>query len=148
MNEYFCFIGEKLTAEYCSNFESLLSEEIRITGDGRIFDFREINEGDIHEAICRIKVKKSFGNDNISGYFLKIAFSYISRILMLIFNTFIETSTFPVSWKVTRVTPFTKKVKSQKGHIIDQYRCYLFYLGFSRNLSMTSCTNTKNGVGC
>ena len=147
MNEYFCTIGEKLTAEHCSNFEPLLSKEISINGDGRIFDFREINEGDIHEAICRIKVKKSFGNDSISGYFLKIAFPYISRILMLIFNTSIEASTFMISWKVSRVTPFTKKVKSQKGHIIDQYQRYLFYLGFSRSLSMTSCTITKNGVG-
>ena len=56
----------------------------------------------MHEAICRIKVKKSIGNDIISGYFLKIAFPYISRIVMLIFNTSIETGTFPVSWKIAR----------------------------------------------
>ena len=48
----------------------------------------------------RMKVKKSFDNDNISGYFLKIALPYISRILMLIFNTSSETSTFPVGWKI------------------------------------------------
>ena len=52
-----------------------------------------------------MKVKKSFGNDNISGYFLKITLPYVSRIRMLTFNTSIETSTFPVRWKVPRVTP-------------------------------------------
>ena len=57
----------------------------------------------------RMKVKKRFGNDNISGKFLKIALPCISRILMLIFNTSIETSTFPVSLKIARVTPIYKE---------------------------------------
>ena len=65
----------------------------------------------------RMKVKKSFGNDNISGYFLEIALPYISRILMLIFNTSIETNTFPVSWKIARVTPIYKEgEKSEKSN--------------------------------
>ena len=65
----------------------------------------------------RTKVKESFGNDNISGYFLKIAFPYTSRILMLIFNTSIETSTFPVSWKIAPVTPIYKEgEKSEKSN--------------------------------
>ena len=78
-------------------------------GDGKIFDFRELNEEDIHQAVSRIKVKKSFGNDNISGYFLNIAFPYISRILMIAFNTSIERSTFLASWKIARVTPLYKE---------------------------------------
>ena len=109
MNEYFCSIGEKLAAEIVHTSNPLLSREISINGGGRIFDFREINERDIHGAMLRMKVKNSFGNDNISGYFQKIALPYISRILMLIFNTSIETSTFPVSWKTARVTPIYKE---------------------------------------
>ena len=108
MNEYFCSIGEKLAADIFHTPNPLLSREISINGGRRIFDFREINERDIHGAMFRMKVKKSFGNDNISGYFLKIALPCISRILMLIFNTSIETSTFPVSWKIARVTPIYK----------------------------------------
>ena len=114
MNEYFCSIGEKLAADIVHTSNPLLSKEICINGNGRIFDFREINEGDIHQAVSRIKVKKSFGNDNISGYFLKIVFPYISRILKLIFNTSIETSTFPVSWKIARVIQIYKGEKSEK----------------------------------
>jgi len=97
MNEYFCSIGEKLAADIVHTPNPLLSREISINGGRRIFDFREINERDIHGAMFRMKVKKSFGNDNISGCFLKIAFPCIFRILMLIFSTSIETSTFPVS---------------------------------------------------
>ena len=103
------FHWRRLAADSVHTPNPLLSKEICIHSDGRIFDFREINEGDIHQAVSRIKVKKSFGNDNISGYFLKIAFPYISRILMLIVNTSIETSTFPVSWKIARVTPIYKE---------------------------------------
>ena len=102
------FHWRKVSCKYCSYFEPLLSKEICINGDGRIFDFREINEGDIHQTVSRIRVK-SFGNDNISGYFLKIAFPYSCRILMLIFNTSLETSAFPVSWKIARVTPIYKE---------------------------------------
>ena len=82
MNEYFGSIGEKLATNIFHTSFPLLSKEISINCDGRIFDFMEINEG--AEAIFRIKVEKSFGNDKISGYFLKIVFPYISRILMLI----------------------------------------------------------------
>ena len=45
---------------------------------------------------------------------------YISRIQMLIFNTSIETSTFPVSWKITLVTPIYKECeKSEKSNYIS-----------------------------
>ena len=67
MNEYFCSIGERLAADIVHTSNPLLSKEIRINGDGRIFDFKEINEGDIHQAASRIKVKKSFGSSKITS---------------------------------------------------------------------------------
>ena len=142
MNEYTCSIGEKVAADIVHTLNPLLSGEISIDGSGSIFDFREINERDNHGAMLRMKVKNSFGNDNISGYFLKIALPYISIIIMLIFNTSIQTSTFPVSWKTARVTPIYKEgEKSLKSN--DRPVSVLpVYLGRSRNLSMTSCTNT------
>ena len=97
------FHWRKLAADIVQTSNPLLSREISINGRGRIFDFREINERDIHEAMFSMKIKKSIGNDYISGYFLKIAFVYISRILMLLFHTSIEKSTFPASWKIAQV---------------------------------------------
>ena len=46
-----------------------------------IFYFKEIIEKDVHEVMFKIKAKKSFGNDYIYGYFVKIAFPYNSRII-------------------------------------------------------------------
>ena len=117
MNECFYSIGEKLAADIFHFSNPLLSREISVNGDGRIFDFIEVNERGIHGAMFRMKVKKSFGDENISGYFLKIALPYISRILMLIFNTSIETSTFLVGWKIARVTAIYKEgEKSEKSN--------------------------------
>ena len=59
MNEHFCSIGERLAADIVHTSNPLLSKEICINGDGRIFDFREINEGDINQAVSRSKQSKA-----------------------------------------------------------------------------------------
>ena len=55
INEYFRSIGEKLAADIAHTSNPLLSKELSFNGEGRVFDFWEINEGDIQEAISRIK---------------------------------------------------------------------------------------------
>ena len=107
MNELFCSIGQKLAADIAPTSNPLPSKESSINSGGRIFDFRAINEIDIYEAISRIKVKKGFGKNTISGCFQEIALSFISRILVIIFTS-IEIGTF-------RVTPIYKEgEKSEK----------------------------------
>ena len=141
------FHWDKLAADIDVTSNPLLSKEFSINDGERTFNFRAINEKDVLEAISKIKLKKSFGKDNTSGYFLKISFPLISRILALIFNISIETSTFPDTLKIALVTPVFKEGDKSENQIIDLYQYYLFYLGFSRNLSMTSCTNIKRGMG-
>ena len=55
------------------------------------------------------KTAKSFGSDNIFSYFLKLALPFIENSLATLFNTSIETSRFPDSWKVARVTQICKE---------------------------------------
>ena len=50
------------------------------------------------------------GNDNISGYFLKVAFHLLSRILEVIFNISIETSALPYTWGITGTTQIFNEV--------------------------------------
>ena len=45
---------------------------------------------------------------DISSYFMKLALPYIENSLAFLFNTSIETSQFPDSWKVARITPIFK----------------------------------------
>ena len=55
-----------------------------------------------------------FGTDNISSYCLKIALPFIENSLAFLFNTSIETSRFPHSWKVTLI--FKVGVKTDKSN--------------------------------
>ncbi len=63
---------------------------------------------EIRDVFATVKTAKSFGADNISSYFLKLALSFIENSLALLFNSSIITSRFPDLWKVTRVTPIFK----------------------------------------
>ena len=72
------------------------------------FHFRTIKVQEIRDAFATVKTAKSFGTDNISSYFLKLALPFIENSLAFLFNTSIETSRFPDSWKVARVTPIFK----------------------------------------
>ena len=44
----------------------------------------------------------------IGNYFMKLALPYIENSLAFLFNTSFETSQFPDSWKVARITPIFK----------------------------------------
>ena len=63
------------------------------------YHFRTIEVQEIRYAFAKIKTAKSFGIDNISSYFLKLALPFIENSLAFMFNTSIETSMFPDSWK-------------------------------------------------
>ena len=41
--------------------------------------------------------------------FFKLALPYIENSLAILFNTSIETSTFPDAWKLAKVTPILKE---------------------------------------
>ena len=56
----------------------------------------------------KVKTAKSFGIDNISSYFMQLVLPYIENSPAFLFNTSIETSQFPDSWKVARITPIFK----------------------------------------
>ena len=76
--------------------------------DKKIFRFKAIKVKDIRVAVAKIKNSKGSGVDDISSYFLKLALPLIENSLGLMFNKSVETSQFPDSWKVARVTPIFK----------------------------------------
>ena len=63
---------------------------------------------EIRDAFATLKAAKSFGTDDISGFFLKLSLPFIENSLAFLFNISIETGRFPDSWKVARVTPIFK----------------------------------------
>ena len=62
----------------------------------------------IRSSVGKLNNSKSFGDDNISSFFLKLALPYIAKSLLKIFNTSLETGKFPDPWKTARVAPIFK----------------------------------------
>ena len=108
MNNFFCTIGRDLADKIQPAANPLLSGEYEVNKDKAKFHFKTIELKDIRDAFAKVKTAKSFGIDNISSYFMKLALPYIDTSLAFLFNTSIETSQFPDSWKVARITPIFK----------------------------------------
>ena len=109
MNNFFCTIGEKLANKIDAAPNPLLSGDFAGSDSSVRFQFRAIEVKEIREAIAKMKTSKSFGKDNISCYFLKLALPFIENSLACLFNTSLVTSQFPDSWKLARVTPIFKE---------------------------------------
>ena len=141
MNNFFCSIGKDLADKIDSVPNPLLTGEYEVNANKDKFNFRTIEVKEVRAAFAKIKTAKSFGIDNISSYFLKLALPFIENSLAFLFNTSIETSQFPDSWKVARVTPIFKEGdKTEKSN----YRPISVLPVISRpseNLFLTSCIN-------
>ena len=109
MNNFFCSVGKDLANKIAPVPNPLLSGDYEVNKDRAEFNFKTIEVKDIRAAFAKVKTAKSFGIDNISSYFLKLALPFIGNSLAALFNTSIETSQFPDSWKIARVTPIFKE---------------------------------------
>ena len=83
----------------------LLAGDSVVNKKGTRFKFKHISALDIRYAIAKPKTAKSFGNDTISSYFLKLTLPFMETSLAIMFNTSIEASLFPKFWRLARATP-------------------------------------------
>ena len=143
MNNFFCTIGRDLADKIQLAANPLLSGEYEVNKDKAKFNFKTIELKDIRDAFAKAKTTKSFVVDNISSYFLKLALPYIENSLAFLFNTSIETSRFPDSWKVARITPIFKEGDKTENPIIVPYQSCLSSQTSSKSLFSTSCTTIR-----
>ena len=108
MNSYFFLVGKDLADKISPVSNPLLSGDIEMNKTKAKFQFRTIEVQEIRDAFTKVKIGKSFGIDNISSYFLKLTLPFIENSLAFMFNTSIEKSMFPDTWKIARVTPMYK----------------------------------------
>ena len=109
MNSFFCSVGKNLADKIDPAPNPLLEGDYEVNKRKARFSFRTIEVQEIRDAFATVKTAKSFGTDKISSYFLKLAQPFIENSLAFLLNTSIETSRFPDSWKVARVTPIFKE---------------------------------------
>ena len=108
MNSFFCSIGKDLASNIEDGHDPLIFCDYFLNSDAAKFAFKSIHAEQIKEAIGKLKTSKSFSDDGISSYFLKLAMPFIEDSLVYIFNTSLETSQFPDPWKIARVSPIFK----------------------------------------
>ena len=94
MNKYFCSVGRDLIGKINKCPNPLLSGEYDINPLKSTFVFSSIQAQHVSEATGKTKSSQSFGNDNISSCFLKLAFPDIKNSLVLLFNTSIQSCHF------------------------------------------------------
>ena len=113
---------------------------MKVNANKAKFNFRTIEVKEFRAAFAK-KTARSFGIDDISSYFLKLALPFIENSLAFLFNTSIETSQFPDSWKVARVTPIFKDGDKTEKSNYRRYQSYPSFQGSLKNLFLTSCIN-------
>ena len=122
MNSFFCSIGKDLASNIEGGYDPLIFCNYFLNSDAAKFAFKSIHAEQIKEAIGKLKTSKSFGDDGISSYFLKLAMPFIEDSLVYLFNTSLETSQFPDPWKIARVSPIFKDGdKTEKSNYIHTY---------------------------
>ena len=138
----FCSIGKDLASKIEGGYDPLTFCDYFVNSNAAKFVFKSINAEQVREAIGKLRTSKSFGDDGISSYFLKLAMPFIEDSLVYLFITSLETSQFADPWKIARVSPIFKDGDKTESLIIGQYRCYLLSPGSLKNLFSTSCTST------
>ena len=109
MNNFFCAIVEDLASNIDDAPNPLLSDGFTERRNSIRFKFRQIGVQDIRDAIAKINTSKTFGNDNISCYFLKLALPVIENSLVSLFNTSIQTCLLPDPSKLASHPNFQRR---------------------------------------
>lgn len=71
------------------------------------FEFSPVSENNVYDAVMNVK-SNAIGEDGVSMKFLKIILPYFVKPLTHIFNHCITTSSFPMLWKIGKITPVAK----------------------------------------
>ena len=84
-------------------------------GNCGTFDFSEVTEKEVREAIKKVDDKESFGADYISYGCLKKLIKYVTHPLTEIINLPIETAKYPRCWTTARIKPIWKGKGNSKS---------------------------------
>ena len=78
LKDYFVSADSALNGRFPANTQPI---QAKPEDTNSVFKFTEINIKAVQNAVSRLKSKRSFGVDDISSYFLKIAGPVISKSL-------------------------------------------------------------------
>ena len=102
INKFFTSVGPELAKKHKTDW-SYFGESLHHSIDPMITNSREV------ESLCKdIAPLKSSGMDKLSSKICKDAFLVLIEQLVHMFNSSLNSSTFPDSWKIAKVIPLYK----------------------------------------
>jgi len=107
-NEYFLSIPHKTIATVTSSMPACEFLE-KILEDKSVapMQFSSVDDGMVSSVVTNLSVHKATGADGVSARFVK-ASPYMVRLITVLINRCIESSTVPRQWKQAIVTPVPK----------------------------------------
>ena len=105
LNSIFCSVGKRVQEQI--NSDATL-DDFTYPQHPPVFEFHQITESDVAEAINRLSSSPSCSLDQITALMLKEAKTELLPILSHLFNLSISKRTFPEAWKISKVTPLFK----------------------------------------
>ena len=113
----FCSISKDLASNTEGGHDPLISCNCFLNSNAAKFTPKSIHAEKIREAIRKLQTSNSFGDDDISSCFLKLAMLFIQDSLVYLCITSLETSQFLDPWKIARVPPiFKDSDKNEKSN--------------------------------
>ena len=111
LNDYFCTVAEKLTgrADEIQPLNAHSRQNVDIPTTTSI----TISQMEIEEKICKLKVKKAAGPDDVSAIHLKYAGVSIAPSLASLFKHSVDACKPPDQWKIARVSAALKKGREE-----------------------------------
>ena len=111
---------QKLNDSFIDERDSLINEEFNSISDSipefrlkteETFSIPEMNQQNIEDIISKMPIKKANGSDGLTAKFIKTFLPSLLPYLLFLFNLSIKTSTFPMAWKISRITAIYKSGK-------------------------------------
>ena len=137
LNQYFSFIGEKLSQDIQT---STMSPVQAIKRTHTSFKLKQITPKQVYNLLVSLPNGKANGIDMIPNKMLKISARVTSSSLTDIFNCCTSMNIFPDDLKVAKVVPIFKAgTKDDPGNYRDPFPSYLLLLGYLKSLHMINC---------
>ena len=105
MNTFFCETGKRIQSNIMTN---ATLDDFPYPHQPPTFEFKEIADEDIANAINLLSSSPSSSIDDITALMIKSAKTELIKILKFLFNLSINKRKFPACWKVSKVTPLFK----------------------------------------
>jgi len=108
LNEHFNTTAERLLNSKPKP-ENVLHDLIRsLPEQNNPFRIKNVTHNDVKKTILSLRNDCSTGPDQIPSKFLKICVDEITSPLCYIINSSINEQTFPVQWKISKISPIPK----------------------------------------